>query len=351
MSAPKADQSSSQGANAGNPSSFFSEVISSPTREAIQELEDFLYDWNDDTRTRSDVAGSSGANREPGEAGGAIAPWRIFAPLRGAASEGAESGAGARTASQPSTSRTDRQGLAATTAQTDEEQRDRQRSFDVQEFESLYGFSHANFPPGVARRGPGEGTNGPIPSLPRLQGGQGAALSRRVRRRLGDMSIFSRLADDYDDEDDMGWRELQHKPRKCDSCWDVKVVIHSYDPSARRLSGTMHALNIHDAMSASRHTIITFFKGEVINPRDEGIWTNKWGATHADDVHIWSKLPPFAHTSPELLKKHANDFIWLAKTCQNFVLMRWKEVDFVNIQPQHSSLSIAGTSPVEWLAI
>ncbi|KAI5475356.1 vacuolar import/degradation protein Vid24 [Pseudohyphozyma bogoriensis] len=127
--------------------------------------------------------------------------------------------------------------------------------------------------------------------------------------------------------------------------WAVKVVIQSYDSATRTLSGLMHALGVPD----STGTVTTYFSGEILDPgSEEGLWTKKWGAGRKEDIDNWARVGPFAEMlgvgggAQQVLKSKSGDRDWLREVTEGWVLMRWKEQEFVNVSPAESTLSIAG---------
>ncbi|KAL8283686.1 hypothetical protein RQP46_005481 [Phenoliferia psychrophenolica] len=127
-----------------------------------------------------------------------------------------------------------------------------------------------------------------------------------------------------------GREEIAETPREglsSDEHWAVRVVIHTYEPSLRSLTGTMAALGVPDSLTQ----VTTFFKGEILDPDLDGLFTRKWGARRRDDVDFWSRLGPFKGISRDELKARAGDPVWLRERSEGWVLMRWKEADFVNV--------------------
>jgi hypothetical protein len=114
--------------------------------------------------------------------------------------------------------------------------------------------------------------------------------------------------------------------------------VHSYCNKTHKLTGLMHALGVPDSSAQ----VTTYFHGEVIDLPLENIWTRKWGAKRKDDAEYWSKLGPFKDMEPEELAAKVEDPDWLRNVSSGWLLMRWKEVDFVNVTPAESTLSIAG---------
>ncbi|KAM0756147.1 hypothetical protein T439DRAFT_345004 [Meredithblackwellia eburnea MCA 4105] len=130
-----------------------------------------------------------------------------------------------------------------------------------------------------------------------------------------------------------------HQQHSKDEHWSVRVIIQSYSPDSRSLTGLMHALGVPDSSAQ----VTTFFRGEVVDPASPmGIYTHKWGARKKDDVDFWARLGPFKAIEKSVFGVRVADPEWLRRTCEGWVLMRWKEADFVNVTPAESMLSISG---------
>jgi hypothetical protein len=107
----------------------------------------------------------------------------------------------------------------------------------------------------------------------------------------------------------------------------VQVIIHSYNEKAQTITGLMHALGV----PASSAQVTTYFSGEIVNIAVDGIFTGKWGAKRSADAEYWTKLGPFKGIKKDELMRRSSDLRWLKELCRGWVLMRWKERDFVNV--------------------
>ncbi|KAK4705450.1 hypothetical protein P7C70_g742, partial [Phenoliferia sp. Uapishka_3] len=120
--------------------------------------------------------------------------------------------------------------------------------------------------------------------------------------------------------------------------WAVRVVIHTYTPEKKTISGLMHALGVPHSTTQ----VTTYFIGDIIDPAVDGLYTRKWNARRKDDIEYWTKLGPFKNVSKDELAERANDPLWLREQTDGWLLMRWKEADFVNVTKEDSTLSISG---------
>lgn len=170
--------------------------------------------------------------------------------------------------------------------------------------------------------------------------------------------------------------------------WNVRVVITAYDAEEGTVGGLMHAIGVpsrgnggangygldfDDVGAATKEDVTTFFSGEIVDvasssspsssiPDGRGLWSKKWAPpaprktiqglripprnVKNDPVlaaaEYWCQLGPFRGlTAAELLKRQ-EDVVWLTDLTRGWILMRWKELDFVNTQPGGCTLSIDG---------
>lgn len=128
----------------------------------------------------------------------------------------------------------------------------------------------------------------------------------------------------------------------------------------------MHAVGVPSSPSSSSHTILedssapkvkditTFFTGSLIsfspsastsdsNSGEPLLPTFPSSTTRSStslkakqsslEAEYWTKLGPFRarRTTREELKARAGDEMWLQEISKGWVLMRWKERDFVNV--------------------
>lgn len=106
----------------------------------------------------------------------------------------------------------------------------------------------------------------------------------------------------------------------------AQVIIHTHDPTSHAITGMMHAVGV----PSSPQPITTFFTGTTINlSGGEPLWSTK--DRTKQDAEYWTKLGPFQGLSKEELKARVRDRSWLTEMTKGWVLMRWKERDFVNV--------------------
>ncbi|KAM0793571.1 hypothetical protein ACM66B_001007 [Microbotryomycetes sp. NB124-2] len=122
--------------------------------------------------------------------------------------------------------------------------------------------------------------------------------------------------------------------------WGVKVVIHSVSPNNDQVTGLMHAIGV----PASPHDITTHFTGELIDPVVDGLRSRQWSSTvrMSTELEYWARIGPFRGMDTNELAVQAHDFHWLRDKTRGWILMRWKEKEFVNVSPSACSLSIDG---------
>lgn len=120
--------------------------------------------------------------------------------------------------------------------------------------------------------------------------------------------------------------------------WDVKVTLHTVDYDTGRVAGLMEALNVRTSSS----TVVTYFEGEIIDFVNHTLWTNKWRADPDVDLRYWRKLEAFKAMDDRAIVKGLRSPRWLAHLNHKYILMRWKERFFVNVNADDSGLTIAG---------
>lgn len=81
-------------------------------------------------------------------------------------------------------------------------------------------------------------------------------------------------------------------------------------------------------------------KWAPIEPTGRTFQGPKSGPSRED--RYWTKLGPFRGLSPDVLASHRHDSAWLESRTQGWIIMRWKELGFVNVQPGSCTLSIDG---------
>ncbi|KAK4057648.1 hypothetical protein OIO90_001296 [Microbotryomycetes sp. JL221] len=122
--------------------------------------------------------------------------------------------------------------------------------------------------------------------------------------------------------------------------WNVKVIIHSVSANNADIAGLMHAIGV----PASPNDITTYFTGELIDPIVDGLRSRKWSQTvkMSTEIEYWARIGPFRGMDTNDLAVQAHDFEWVQQQTRGWLLMRWKEKDFVNVSPKACSLSIDG---------
>lgn len=177
------------------------------------------------------------------------------------------------------------------------------------------------------------------------------------------------------------------------------MIIHSYSESTQTLTGVMHALGVPDSSSEK---VTTFFHGEIQNDYISHLSTSAkrfpslhppsppsrslspsparassssvrltsassglpfdllypagTGLSNLPRAHLskkekqkqallcWRTLGPFKHLEVEELESHAMDKDWLEDKIQGWVLMRWKEKDFINTTREFVYFSFYGVA-------
>ncbi|OAV96464.1 hypothetical protein PTTG_05973 [Puccinia triticina 1-1 BBBD Race 1] len=182
--------------------------------------------------------------------------------------------------------------------------------------------------------------------------------------------------------------------------WTVRVTITHSDHRTGKLAGMMQAdglfnntlsnpdhhprppradppLPHHDSTTTSTTMIITAWEGEIIDLKKspKQLWTNEledegrykigpllsasvdptrsrhhldqintFGSiSHSNDLRYWSKTKAFFAINPDsIFDILQNDPAFIDALDSRFILMRWKETNFVNCEPTQSGLSIQG---------
>jgi len=173
--------------------------------------------------------------------------------------------------------------------------------------------------------------------------------------------------------------------------WTVRVTITHTDHLTGKLSGMMQADGLFNPLKQQQqleHThpqdgqnttinpssmIITAWEGQTLDLKKspKQLWTDEdadltfrlssssssllpsppphhlnttFGLTsHLNDLRYWSKTKAFLGIPPDsIFQTLENDPAFLDALDSQFVLMRWKETNFVNCQPAQSGLSIQG---------
>ncbi|GAA6001756.1 hypothetical protein JCM10207_002299 [Rhodosporidiobolus poonsookiae] len=144
--------------------------------------------------------------------------------------------------------------------------------------------------------------------------------------------------------------------------WAVKVVIHTYDPAAKLLTGVMRAHGVPpfpfgDSSSPSSFAplptsdVVTYFSGHIVDPLSDGLFASpsptgaggsEFKVSRASEAESWVQLGPFKGMEKAELVERAKSREWVEDKTQGWVLWRLKERGFVNVTEKDSALSIAG---------
>ncbi|GAA5918859.1 hypothetical protein JCM1841_002777 [Sporobolomyces salmonicolor] len=152
--------------------------------------------------------------------------------------------------------------------------------------------------------------------------------------------------------------------------WTVEVVIHSYSPSAApldhshpfstpALTGVMHALGVlspsRNPSSSPLSRVTTYFSAHIIRPLLDGLFVSpsRTGSGNSpseglvrvspySEAESWVQLGPFRGMDKDELFTKGRDAQWVEEKTKGWVLMRWKERDFINVNANDSTLSITG---------
>ncbi|GAA6063005.1 hypothetical protein JCM10212_002646 [Sporobolomyces blumeae] len=137
--------------------------------------------------------------------------------------------------------------------------------------------------------------------------------------------------------------------------WSVTIL--SYDPSASSITGLMNAYGIQSTKGSKSPTpsrVTTFFSSHIVDPLLDGLFlspspTGSGGnareglkASQGAEAESWIQVGPFKGMLKDELLKNGRDRAWLERETRGWILMRWKERDFVNVKATDSTLSING---------
>ncbi|CEQ38902.1 SPOSA6832_00394 [Sporobolomyces salmonicolor] len=138
-----------------------------------------------------------------------------------------------------------------------------------------------------------------------------------------------------------------------------QVVIHSYSPSAApldhshpfstpALTGVMHALGVlspsRNPSSSPLSRVTTYFSAHIIRPLLDGLFVSpsRTGSGNSpseglvrvspySEAESWVQLGPFRGMDKDELFTKGRDAQWVEEKTKGWVLMRWKERDFINV--------------------
>lgn len=131
--------------------------------------------------------------------------------------------------------------------------------------------------------------------------------------------------------------------------WDVKVYITQ--ATHNQVRGYMTAFGVppprsHPASLPSspdhpgKALVTTYWVGDIIDPASpQLLWTSPSTSSVAEDQSNWSRLGPFVNHTGEAMAAGLRDPAWLVEQSRGWVFMRWKEVDFVNVERKSAMAS------------
>ena len=170
----------------------------------------------------------------------------------------------------------------------------------------------------------------------------------------------------------------QNKGHSAKEEWEVQVCICAVDWQNGRVEGVMKALNVPSSSpaweepKASSQSVTTSFTGEIVDLHNYSIWTRPapltsavssqpapadtvWlspyqGVDKTTDLEYWSKTEAFVSYGPGAEKeicRIAREGSWhkdgsRRRDVGDWVLMRWKERDFIDCDAMTSGLTISG---------
>ncbi|GAA5845639.1 hypothetical protein JCM11251_002076 [Rhodosporidiobolus azoricus] len=161
------------------------------------------------------------------------------------------------------------------------------------------------------------------------------------------------------------------KGRKEQEQWSVKVIIQSYSPGDKLLTGVMRAHGVSPPPAPPSLTsftcptplpvsdVLTHFTGHILDPLLEGLFASPSSSPSAlvstgpfgssdfkvskhSEAESWCQLGPFKGLASGELLARAKSREWCEERTRGWVLFRLKERGFVNVTEKESALSIAG---------
>jgi hypothetical protein len=120
--------------------------------------------------------------------------------------------------------------------------------------------------------------------------------------------------------------------------WRVSMVVHSFDEARGTLTGTMAASGL--PCGGDVGGILTYLTGEVVDNVNHGLFTDRWGASHAIDFTHWRRLGAPLGGSFAALERSGGRAAGLA-ACGS-VFLRLKEHFFLPPTPPDWALTIGG---------
>ncbi|KAJ2721544.1 hypothetical protein GGI07_003897 [Coemansia sp. Benny D115] len=122
--------------------------------------------------------------------------------------------------------------------------------------------------------------------------------------------------------------------------WDVHVVIQTVDMPHGRISGLMKAINV----PRMPKTVVTHWEGEVVDFKNFTPQTAKWRARCREDADHWMMFAPVKQSPHEFLNRWPEELLGkrMPEMLKDYIFMRWKENEFVNVQPGETRLTIEG---------
>jgi len=130
-------------------------------------------------------------------------------------------------------------------------------------------------------------------------------------------------------------RQIPHRPPPGNltavSDWRVKVRITSIDYSTCALTGTMEAFGDWHLPSGEKRSISTYLEGELVDFKTHTLETFNFPSETLVDACYWSKLEPFSSLKDSSERRRAmlSKRWWKEEVTGKFILMRWKEREFI----------------------
>ncbi|KAF9160467.1 hypothetical protein DFQ26_005482 [Actinomortierella ambigua] len=92
----------------------------------------------------------------------------------------------------------------------------------------------------------------------------------------------------------------------------------------------------------SSSNVVTYWEGEIVDFKNNDLWTRKWGTPSRTDIEHWKRLEAFEGLNEGAIMRGAKTGKFRGHLRQRYIFMRWKEKHFVNVTEQTNGLTIAG---------
>ncbi|KAJ2702141.1 hypothetical protein FB645_004382 [Coemansia sp. IMI 203386] len=124
--------------------------------------------------------------------------------------------------------------------------------------------------------------------------------------------------------------------------WNARVVIQSVDMERGRIFGTMESIDV--PWMLSKTAVVTRWEGEIIDFVNYTPLTGKWKAKCKDDTEHWSMFDPVKSQPQTFLSRWPGSLCGkrMPQILEDYIFMRWKDTEFVNVQPNETRLTIMG---------